>query len=93
MVENYHLILFSLRYDKNLNKMTNEELKQLLDRGDYVKIARMAGYKDLTDGRRYVYKVLAGRISGRRGIAKKIIEAAHEMAARNAANGKQHEPV
>lgn len=85
--------MLSLKYDKNLNKMTNEELKKLLDKGDYVKIARLAGYKNLTDGRRYVYKVLSGRISGNKGIAKKIIEAAHEIAARNAANGKSHEDI
>ncbi len=72
--------------------MTNDELKRLLDRGDYVKIARLAGYaeSDLTDGRKYVYKVMSGRITGNSGIGKKIIEAAHVIAARNAANGKTH---
>jgi hypothetical protein len=68
--------------------MTNHELKLLLDTGDYVKIARIAGYTDLTYGRQYVYKVLSGRITGTRGKAKAIIEAAHVIAARNAGNGK-----
>lgn len=68
--------------------MTNQELKNLLDRGDYVKIARIAGYTNLTEGRKYVYQVLSGRISGKRGKARKIIDAAHIIAARNADNGK-----
>jgi hypothetical protein len=72
-------------------KMTNEELKKLLDNGDYVKIARMAGYTNLTDGRRYVYKVLSGRITGTKGKAKDIIDAAHIIAARNAGNGKSYD--
>jgi len=71
--------------------MTNAELKLLLDRGDYVKIARLAGYTDLTYGRKYVYKVLSGRITGKKGKAKEIIDAAHVIAARNAANGKHTE--
>jgi len=71
--------------------MTNDELKKLLDKGDYVKIARIAGYKDLTYGRRYVYKVLSGAITGTKGKAKEIIEAAHTIAERNAANGKTAE--
>jgi hypothetical protein len=70
--------------------MTNDELKLLLDTGDYVKIARIAGYSDLTYGRTYVYKVLSGRISGKKGKAKDIIDAAHIIAARNAGNGKKH---
>ncbi len=68
--------------------MTNDELKKFLDRGDYVKIARIAGYTDLTEGRKYVYRVLSGRISGKKGKAKEIIDAAHVIAERNAANGK-----
>ena len=68
--------------------MENNELKKMLDSGDYVKIARIAGYTNLTDGRKYVYRVLSGRISGKRGIGKKIIDAAHEIAERNAKNGK-----
>lgn len=68
--------------------MTIDELKKMLDRGDYVKIARIAGYKDLKKGRKYVYDVMSGRISGKRGIGKKIIDAAHEVAERNAKNGK-----
>lgn len=71
--------------------MTNDELKNLLDRGDYVKIARLAGYKNLTYGRRYVYKVLSGAITGTKGKAKEIIDAAHTIAQRNAANGKTPE--
>lgn len=72
--------------------MTNTELKLLLDCGDYVKIARIAGYTDLTYGRKYVYKVLSGRISGKKGRAKDIIDAAHEVAERNAKNGKSINP-
>ena len=71
--------------------MTNDELKKLLDRGDYVKIARIAGYTNLTDGRKYVYKVLSGAITGTKGKAKEIIAAAHTIAERNAANGKTSE--
>ena len=71
--------------------MANQELKNLLDRGDYVKIARIVGYKDLTEGRKYVYKVLSGKITGKKGKAKEIIEAAHTIAKRNAANGKTHD--
>ncbi len=68
--------------------MTIEELKSLLDTGDYVKIARIVGYPDLTNGRKYVYRVLSGRITGKSGKAKEIIEAAHVVAERNRANGK-----
>ncbi|OFX62670.1 MAG: hypothetical protein A2066_18725 [Bacteroidetes bacterium GWB2_41_8] len=68
--------------------MTNDELKKLLDSGDYVKIARLAGYTDLTYGRKYVYRVLSGRITGKKGKAKEIIDAAHVIAERNAKNGK-----
>lgn len=71
--------------------MTNDELKNLLDSGDYVKIARLAGYTDLTYGRKYVYRVLSGRITGKRGKGKEIIEHAHTIAERNAANGKTPE--
>lgn len=71
-----------------MNLMTNNELKKLLDRGDYIKIARLVGYSNLEQGRKYVYRVLSGRISGKRGKAKKIIDAAHEIASRNKANGK-----
>jgi len=68
-------------------RMTNEELKKMLDTGDYVKIARIVGYKDLTNGRKYVYRVLSGRITGKTGKAKEIIDAAHEIASRNSKNG------
>lgn len=68
--------------------MTLEDAKKLLDRGDYVKIARMAGYSDLTEGRKYVYKVLSRRIKGTRGKSKDIIEATLIIAQRNADNGK-----
>jgi len=71
--------------------MTNEEIKLLLDTGDYVKIARIAGYSDLTYGRKYVCRVLSGQYTGTKGKAKAIIEAAHVVAARNAANGKKHD--
>jgi hypothetical protein len=71
--------------------MTNKELKLLLDTGDYVKIARIVGYTDLTYGRQYVYKVLSGRITGKRGKAKDIIDAAHIIAARNTGNGKSND--
>jgi len=71
--------------------MTNEEIKLLLDTGDYVKIARIVGYTNLKHGRKYVYTVLSGRITGKTGKAKKIIDAAHVIAARNAANGKKHD--
>ena len=78
-------------YDENTKKMTIEEAKKLLDRGDYVKIARIAGYTDLTEGRKYVYKVLSGRIKGTRGKGKEIIDAAIVIAQRNAENGKTPE--
>lgn len=68
--------------------MTNVELKQLLDRGDYMKIARIVGYKNLTYGCSYVWRVLDGRITGTRGKAKEIIDAAHVVAQRNAEDGK-----
>lgn len=68
--------------------MTIEELKKLLDRGDYIKIARIAGYTDLKKGRMYVYSVLSGRRNSQKGIGKKILDAAHIIAARNAENGK-----
>lgn len=63
--------------------MTNEELKSKLDHGDYVKIARMVGYTDITDGRKYVSRVLAGKISGTKGLAKQIVDAAHTIATQN----------
>jgi len=68
--------------------MVLEELKKMLDRGDYVKIARMVGYTDLKAGRTYVYDVMRGRIQGKRGIGKKILEAAHTVANLNAETGK-----
>jgi len=68
--------------------MTTDELKLLLDNGDYIKIARIVGYTDLTNGRKYVYRVLSGRITGTKGKAKVIIEVAHTLAERNRANGK-----
>ena len=68
--------------------MNISEIKNLLDRGDYVKIARIAGYTDLTKGRKYVYNVMCGRIAGKRGIGKKILEAAIFIAQRNTENGK-----
>jgi hypothetical protein len=68
--------------------MTNTELKKLLDRGDYVKIARMVGYEDINYGRVYVCKVLSGRITGTKGKAKEIIEAALVVAEQNARGGK-----
>jgi hypothetical protein len=68
--------------------MVLEEIKKMLDRGDYVKIARMAGYTDLKAGRTYVYDVMSGRIQGKRGIGKKILEAAHTVANLNAETGK-----
>ena len=71
--------------------MTNEELKKLLDKGDYVKIARLCGYKDLTYGRKYVYRVLSGKLTGTKGKSKEIIDAAHVIAERNAQNGKTPE--
>jgi hypothetical protein len=71
--------------------MTNEELKKILDTGDYVKIARIVGYSDLTYGRRYVYRVISGRITGTKGKAKDIIDAAHIIAARNTGNGKSND--
>lgn len=70
--------------------MTIDELKLLLDTGDYVKIARIVGYTDLKYGRTYVYRVLSGRISGKKGKGKEIIDAAHVVAQRNLANGKTH---
>lgn len=68
--------------------MRTDELKLLLDKGDYIKIARIVGYTNLTDGRRYVYRVMSGRITGKSGKAKLIIEAARVIATRNKANGK-----
>lgn len=62
--------------------MTIEELKLKFDRGDYVKIARMACCT-----RKYVYEVMCGRIQGKRGIGKKIIEAAHSIANMNDKTG------
>lgn len=67
--------------------MTIQEIKNLLDRGDYVKIARMVGYTDLSYGRTYVYMVLSGRRNAKKGIGKKIIEAALVVATRNTSNG------
>jgi len=63
--------------------MNISEIKKLLDRGDYIKIARIVGYKDLNGGRKYVYRVLSGKITGNKGIAKKIVEAAQVVALRN----------
>jgi len=68
--------------------MTIEELKKMFDRGDYVKIARMVGYTDLKQGRKYVYDVMCGRIQAKRGIGKNILEAAHTIADINAKTGK-----
>jgi len=81
-------IFVTRKYYKYINKMTIDELKLLLDTGDYVKIARIVGYSNLKYGRTYVYRVLSGRITGTKGKAKEIIDAAHVIAARNAANGK-----
>jgi len=85
-------IFVTRKYYKNTNKMTTDELKLLLDTGDYVKIARIVGYSNLTYGRTYVYRVLSGRITGTKGMAKEIIKAAHVVAERNRANGKLHDP-
>lgn len=71
--------------------MTKDELKKLLDNGDYIKIARLVGYTDLTYGRKYVYRVLSGAISGNKGKGKLIMDAAHVIAQRNAQNGKTSE--
>ena len=71
--------------------MVLEEIKKMLDRGDYVKIARIAGYTDLKKGRKYVYDVMSERIQGKRGIGKKIIEAAHIVATLNAETGKSND--
>ena len=68
--------------------MTNEELRKLLDTGDYVKIARMVGYEDLNYGRNYVYQVISGRRGCKKGKGKEIIEAANVIAERNAKDGK-----
>ena len=73
--------------------MTIEEIKKLLDRGDYIKIARIVGYVNLTEGRKYVYKVLSGKIKGSRGIGKRIIEAAEFIAQRNTVNGWHDKPT
>jgi hypothetical protein len=81
-------IFVILKCYKYTIKMIIDELRKLLDRGDYVKIARMVGYTDLTNGRRYVYKVISGRISGEKGKAKDIIDAANIIARSNLASGK-----
>jgi hypothetical protein len=73
--------------------MSIEEIKKMLDHGDYIKIARMVGYENLTDGRKYVYRVMCGKIKGNRGLGKRIIEAAEFIAQRNTANGWHTEPT
>ena len=76
------------KIQQNITNMVLEELKKMLDHGDYVKIARMVGYTNLKKGRIYVYQVMKGRIQGKRGIGKKILEAAHTVANLNAETGK-----
>lgn len=87
----YSHYICDTKVQQKKHKMTNDELKKLLDKGDYVKIARLCGYKDLTYGRKYVYRVLSGKITGTKGKAKEIIDAAHTIAQRNADNGKTHD--
>jgi hypothetical protein len=52
--------------------MTIGEIKKLLDRGDYIKIARIAGYKNVRAGSHYVYDVMNGRRNSNKGKGKKI---------------------
>jgi len=68
--------------------MTLEDTKKFLDKGDYVKIARMAELSPGTRGRQYVYEVINGRRKAIRGKAKKVIECAIVMAKQNIKNGK-----
>lgn len=69
--------------------MTIEEIKKSLDKGDYIKIARQVGYEDLTEGRKYVARVMAKKkIKGTRGLGKAIIEAAEKLAIQNINDSK-----
>jgi hypothetical protein len=63
--------------------MTVAEIKKLLDHGDYLKIARLAGYTNLKSGRRYAYEVLNGRRNANKGAGKRIFEAAQHIAEQN----------
>jgi hypothetical protein len=63
--------------------MTITEIKNLLDTGDYVKIARHAGYSDLRAGSQYVYMILSGRRNATKGKAKKILNIAEATAINN----------
>jgi hypothetical protein len=69
--------------------MTIQEIKKLLDSGDYKKIARLVGYTDERWGSQYVSEVLNGKVTGTRGKAKAILEAAESIALRNQKEGKQ----
>lgn len=69
--------------------MTNEDIKRFLDRGDYIKIARLAGYENTKNGRIYVYSVLSGRSSKTSIMAKNVLKYAKEIAIENQSQGKQ----
>jgi hypothetical protein len=68
--------------------MTIAEVKKYLDKGDYVKIARMSGLKPGRNSRQYVYEVLKGNYKALRGKAKRIIENAEIIANQNKETGK-----
>jgi hypothetical protein len=70
--------------------MTIDEIKKLLDNGDYVKIARLAGLEPGKNSRQYVYKILSGKYKYKsvRGKAKLVVECAEIIAKRNLDNGK-----
>jgi hypothetical protein len=71
--------------------MTIGEIKKLLDRGDYIKIARIAGYKNVRAGSHYVYDVMNGRRNSNKGKGKKILEAAELIASQNFVAGKTNQ--
>lgn len=68
--------------------MKLDDVKNLLDRGDYVKIARIASTENRKTNRQYVYKVMSGKIKAKRGLGKRIFEVAKHIARVNADGGK-----
>ena len=68
--------------------MELSEIKKYLDRGDYVKIARLAGYENLTTGRKTVYRILSGRYPSDGPFQKMILQKAEEVADHNRNSGK-----
>lgn len=69
--------------------MELSEIKRFLDRGDYVKIARLVGYENLTTGRKTVYRVLTGNYPQDSFLARDIIKNAEKVATQNQENGKK----